>query len=1251
MLGRKNIMVVALMVWFTAIGLTQVRSGSIVGLIVDPTGAPVPDAAVSVLALDTNVKSETKTNASGEYIVPYLPPAQYSVTVERQGFITAKAGAVEVATAQTVRVDMKLQLGSVSSTVAVTATAIELQTESATVQNMVGETLIQELPNLTNNAFYYATLQPGVEQRAAANDTQTLRSFGIGDDARRQFSAISINGGLSFTNEALLDGTSVLGATFNEASVLPNPDGVQEVRTTINNYSAEYGRAQGVISVTTKGGTNEFHGSAFDHLRNEALNANSFGNNQMSVARPAFKANTYGGTVGGPIKKNLMFFFVSYEGLQHTQSLDYFATVPTALERVGNFSQTLVNVSGTPTPLQIFDPFNVRQLAPDQYQRAAVPNAIIPNPDPYIEKMMSYYPLPNRQPQDVYNTNNFYRRGSQDFSRNTVNSRLDYHVGKHSLYWTGGLSQGTVNASPTWGANNPFQTNLPLSGIGLTVSDNNPYASIGDTVVLSPTLVLDVRYGITRTKTVNEFPVSSNLDYSQFGISPQIAAINPIPGRPPVGDWGGGWTAIETNVSQQAFNTTNHNIVASMTKIVNRWTIKFGGEYRVDLSNIYAGKVGIDVGSGISVVQPIASYTVQNINAAGSPIGTVPGNLAGNGPASMLLGAGQIGIWSSNGAVPLALAQKYGAVYTQADWRATPRLTINLGLRWDVQPGATDRYNNICGFDASGNNPYGGGGAVACAGTAGYSRNIYNTQWRNFGPRLGFAYRLTDSFVVRGGYGMTYLPSNTGFRTSPFDWGQDSFAAFTNNNPFGPTPAGTLIGRWNDPAVNPIIAPFNTNYAAPNFYGSLRLQKFDRNFPTQNMQQWNLFIEKRFGSEWLISGGYSGTKGEHLLYSRLPLTGTQLIPQSLLSSWRQGYIQANGLTNPGTQQIPNPFQPVGGPLIPFNGVYGGTTITREQANVPYPLFYTNDLQEDIGFSNYNSLVVAAEHHFAKGLLVNAHYTWSKSNDFSESEANADTFEDTGSLFQDAGSGLDLRNLRNNYAPSFFDVRHRAVISYVYELPFGSGKPLLNGTNRVVKAIVTGWRQAGVATFQSGTPLLITGDSTGSLNGRPNRVLGAPAQVPLSLQHWYDGKTTVTLPDGRRYTPCAYCYLKYNPDAFTGNVVTTPNGSVVNDIYWWGTAAQTFDDIRGTGVNNWNMTIERTFKGKERFIVDLAAQFTNAFNHTQFKPAMTMALGAQSVAVNSPLGIQPGEGQSSNFGTRGNSTYDPRQVELRLKIRF
>jgi hypothetical protein len=1239
---------------FTYIGLAQVRSGSIVGMVTDPSGAPVPEAVVTVLSVETNVTSETRTNVAGQYTVPYLAPGQYKVTVTRQGFLSARTGEIQVGTAQTIRADVQLQLGSVSSTVEVAATMKELQTESATVQNAVAARVIQDIPNITHNPYYYATLQPGVAARAVVNDTQTMRAFGVGQEARRQFSAISVNGGLSFMNEVQLDGLSILGANFNEVAVLPNSDGILEVRTSVNNYSAEYGRGQGVISVTTKGGTNEFHGSAFDRLRNEILNANSFGNNQLSITRPAFKVNTYGGTLGGPIKKDRIFFFVSYEGMKHNQSLDYWATVPTALERGGNFSQTLVNVSGTPTPLKLFDPFNVTQLAPDVYQRAAVPNSIIPNPDPYIKKLMSYYPLPNRTPQDVYNTNNYYLRGVQNFSRNTMNSRLDYHAGKHSLYGSGGIHQGTVNASGSWGPDNPFQSGLPSftagSGIGPVVSDKNPYASIGDAIVLSPALVLDIRYGITRTHSVNTYSTYPNFDYNQFGISPEVQAINPIPGAPPYADWDGPWTSLRVFSTYTRQYATTHDIVPSLTKTINRWTLKFGGEYRTYLSNYFAGKVGIDVGGGVSVVQPIASYTRQLVNAGGTPIGTVTADQAGFGPASMLLGSGQTGIWTSNGAIWPTLVHKYAAVYSQADWRATPRLTVNLGLRWDVQPGATDRYNNICGFDGSRTNPY-GQGAVACTGTNGHSRNIYNTEWHNFGPRAGVAYRLTDTFVIRAGYGLTYLPSNTGFRNSPFDWGMDSFIAYTNNDPIGPNPSGTLIGRWNSPQVNKVVYPFGTNYSAPGFYGGLRLQKFDRNFPTQNMQQWNFFLEKRFGSDWLISVGYAATKGSHLLFSRILLTDKQLIPQSLLDSWRQGYIQANGTTNPGTQQIPNPFQPAGGPLIPFGGDYGRATITREEALMPYPLFANNDLQKDIGWSTYNSLVLQVEHHFAKGLLVSAHYTWSKAEDFSESEANAGGFMDTGDIFQDAGSWLNLRNLRNNYAPSYFDIPHRAVISYVYELPFGSGKPLLNTINPVVKTVITGWRTSGVATFQAGEPLLITGASSGSLNGRPNRVSGAPVEVPKELQHWYNGKTTVTLPDGRKITPCAYCFLKYNPDAFQGNVFTTPNGSVVNDIYWWGNAAQRYGDIRGAGLNNWNISLERTFQVNERLSVDFSAQFTNAFNHTQFKPAMTMALGNQSVQLNSPLGIEPGQGQSSNFGTRGNATYDPRQVELLLKVRF
>ena len=1232
----------------------QIRSGTLVGKVIDPTGSPVPEAAVKVVAVETNTAAETITNAVGEYVVPYLAAGRYTVTVSRQGFVTARAGDLEIGTATTVRADVKLELGTVSNTIEVSTAVGDLQTESSTVTNVVTEKVIQTVPNITQNPFYYAQLQPGVVPRATVNDSQSVRAFGVGQDARRQYSAVSINGGIPFMNDVQLDGLSILSPTFNEATVVPNPDGILEVRTSVNNYAAEYGRGQGVISVTTKSGSNQFHGSASERLRNEALNANSFGNNQLSVARPAFKVNTYGGTIGGPIKKDRVFFFASYEGLKHSQNVDYFATVPTALERKGDFSKTLVNVGGTPAPLALFDPFNVTQAAPDIYQRAPVPNSIIPNPDPYIMKMYSYYPLPNTPPLDVYQTQNYYLRGKQDFNRNSVNSRLDYQLGKHSLYWTGGFFQGTINTTGAWGTDNPFAGGLVsfAGGQGLIVGDKNLYGSLGDTLILSPTMVFDIRVGITRQNSKNQLPATRNFDYNQFGIPPELQTLNPAPDVPPASSFvsGSNWNALQTTSPHLQQYATNTNVVPSLTKTVNRWTFKVGGEYRVYLSSVYNGSKGIDYGGATSVVQPLTSYTRQMINAAGTPIGTVNANQAGYGPASMLLGAGQIGIWSSNGKVPPTLAMKYGAIYGQGDWHATSRLTVNLGVRWDVQPGATERFNNICGFDYSATNPYGGAGGVACTGTNGYSRNIYDTPWHDFAPRAGLAYRLTDTFVIRAGYGLTYLPSNTGFRAGAFDWGMDSFVAYTNNDPYGSSPSGSLIGRFNSPLVNKIVQPFGSDLKSPYFYGGLRQQKFNRQFPTQNAQQWNLVLEKRLGNEWLVSAGYSASKGSHMLFSRLPVTDKQLIPQNLLNSWRQGYIQANGTTNPGTQQIPNFFQPAGGPLLPFNGDYGRTTISREEANIPYPMFANNDLQSDLGWSNYNSLLLQAEHHFSKGLLVSVHYTWSKAEDFTESESIANDFFDTGSLVQDAGSFWDLRNYRNNYSPSYFDVPHRAVISYVYELPFGAGKRF-NSSNPAVRALISGWLTGGVAIFQSGTPLVVTGASNGSLNGRPNRVAGESVTVPKALQHWYDGRTTVSLPDGRKITPCANCFLIYNPDAFAGNVVTTPNGSVVNDVYWFGTAANRYDTILSPGINNWNMSISRTFRYKERMTVDFAAQFTNAFNHTQFRPAMNMALGATSVQVNSPQGIQPGQGQSGAYGTHGNSTYDPRQVELQLKVRF
>jgi hypothetical protein len=1237
-------------VWSVRLGLAQVRSGTILGKVVDPGGAPVPDAVVKIIEAETNSLSDTVTNAVGDYSFPYLAAGRYTVTVIKQGFTVAKETGIEVETATTVRADIKLELGTVAKTVEVSATLAELQTESAAVQHAIAEKTIQSIPNIAQNPFYYAELQPGVVARATTNDSQSVRAFGVGQDARRQYSSVSINGGMTFMNDVQIDGISMIGATFNEPNVIPNPDGVQEVRTIVNDYSAEYGRGQGVISVTTKSGTNEFHGTASYRLRNEALNANSFGNNQQAVARPAFKVNTYGGTIGGPIKKDRAFFFVSYEGLKHSQGLVYLETVPTALERVGDFSKTLVNTGGTPAPQMLFDTFNVTQLASNVYQRAPIPNAIIPNPNPYAMKMFSYYPLPNHTPIDVYNTNNYYYDGQQNFNRNSVNSRIDYRWRKHSFYGSGGLFQGNVNAVGPWGPSSIFVGGLNSNsgGQGTIVSDKNPYASLGDIVVLSPTLVLDLRYGITRMNTVNQLPVTPNLDYNQFGIPRQIEAISVNPGTPPWDGWGGPWSLLQIQSPHNQQYATTHALVSSLTKTVNRWTFKSGGEYRVYLSNFFSTKGGIQYVSS-------NSYTNQMISAAGGGIGSPPANQAGIGAGSLLLGAGDLSVPSAPGASILgesdglyapAFAQKYGALFTQADWHATSRLTVNLGLRWDVQPGATDRFNNISGFNINGTNPYSGQGAIVFPGVDGRPRNIYNTQWHDFGPRSGLAYRLTDTMVVRAGYGLTYLPSNTGFRASPLYWGGDSFDPFVNNVIYGSNPTGVPIGQFNSLQVNQLVPATGSNQNAPSLYGGNSNTKFATLFQTQRVQQWNLFVEKRAGSDWLFSAGYSASKGSHLIVSGMAYTNSTLLPRALLASWQQGYIQSNGTNDPGTQQVRNPYQPASGPLIPFTGDYGLATVSQLEAALPLGLFSGVGGNQSVGWSNYNALILTAQHRFGKGLILNASFTWSKAEDFTNSGTSNSDFYDSGT----GPGGINLTNLRASYGPSYFDVPRRFVLSAVYELPFGAGKPF-NPGNPVLKTIVGGWRVAPVWVAQSGIPVQITGASTGSLNAKPNRVAGEPFEVPKDLQHWYNGKTTVTLPDGRKITPCANCYLIYNPDAFAGSVVTTPSGATVPNVYWFGNAANTYEGIRTPIINNWNLSLARTFRPKEWITLDFAAQATNAFNHTQFRPDVNGALGATSVAVNSPLNIQPGQGQSSTFGSIGNTTYDPRQIELQLKIRF
>ena len=1009
----------------------QIRSSTITGSVTDSSGAAVPEATVTVVNQDTNAVTHTTSGSAGEFTVPYLPSGNYSVQVDKPGFQPKRQTDIVLGSEQSVRVSMALTLGTLQSVVEVKADAMQLQTENSTVQGAVDDSVISNIPNTTSNPLLYATLQAGVTPHNGMLDTTSPNAFGIGYWSHFQFSAFSVNGGAAFTNDIQLDGLSVQGSAWNDATVLPNPDALQEVRVNVNNFAADLGRGQGVVSMMTKSGGNEFHGGANYTIRRDALNANGFSNNALGVPRGNFTVDQFGGNLGGAIIKNKLFFFTSYEGLLHANPETWMMTVPTAEERVGNFSQHKISdQNGNPISAMVFDPYNVTKAGDNLYQRAPVPNATVPNPNAYALKIYGSYPLPNRTPTDAYGANNFFTQKSQDYVRNSSNNRIDYRLGKHSIYGTGGLESGSIKTPRPYGADSPFYA-FPGDWSAENARDKNPYAAIGDTIVVSPTLVVDLRYGITRIHTENVSGLNSSFDYSAYGMPANLQTIVPYPGVAPELQ-PGGYTWLSADNSQQKRDyETNHTLAGSATKVKNRWTFKAGTELRVDLSNY----TDFQVGGG--KMDDGANYTQQFGDIWGNSVGSMnktpqQGGLA---QADMMLGADSFVVPAGFSMRP-ALAQKLWSLYSQNDWHATNKLTVNLGLRWEVQPGPTERYNRVSDIDLTAANPFSGQGAFAFPGVNGYSRNLWDTHYTDFQPRIGFAYRLTNTFVMRGGYGRSYTPTNTGYYDGPYTYGTTPFSDYSQQRLYGTTATGMPAGHFWDANTVQIYQATGAQQL-PGMYGTNGYPFFDRtNTLDGHVDQWNFFLEKRFGGSWLVSAGYAGSHGANLANARQPFQSMQNISDSTLDQWRQTYISSNGSTLPSDTQVANPCQPASGGLLPFSGYLGNTTVSQWQAMMPYPCMGTGDtVQRTNGNSSYNALQLHVNHAFSSGFQLQAHYTWSKTLDttWTDLQGNQGFSDNTGQ------GGWDLRNLSNDRQLSSSDIPHRFLAVATYDLPFGKGK--------------------------------------------------------------------------------------------------------------------------------------------------------------------------------------------------------------------
>ena len=1226
--GRLALLLLLLCL-IASIASAQIRSGTITGTVQDVTGAVVPGVEVMLTNQDTNISDTTTTTATGQYTFPYLPAGTYTVAISSEGFSPYRQTDIDLANAQTVRINVNLQVGAVAEAIEVVAEAAQLQTESSTVSGAVESRMIDILPNPTSNPMYYAFLQAGVVPRSRGSETTNTGSFGIGVSGRTQWSAMGINGGRASTNEFQLDGLPVMGGGYNEVSVTPNTEGLAEVRVIANNFSAQYGHGQGVISMSTKSGTNEYHGEGNYTMRNEAFMANTLSNKNDGISRPPFKVNELGGSIGGPIIKDKLFFFSSYHYLRFNQGNSSVMTVPTALEKMGDFSQTVIrNESGQPVPAQVFDPFNVTQLSPDLYQRALIPGADLSGraSAQYAQLWFSYFPDPNRTPDDQYNTNNFAATAVQQIRRHNLNNRVDYRIGKHSIYGSGGITKDS-NVTPR------YFGKAPLNSDPRTNADRNPFGQIGDTIVVSPTLILDMRYGISRIVTFNYAGNKTGWDdslYDQFGVPKNIRPLFASFGAAPVLRINGLAGLTDGLFASSHEGQAMHTGAFSLTKINGNWTHKFGFEARNLLSNYDDFEEAAAQYNGAWFDQG-GNFNFQYVTAAGGSAADNKLNVQ-DGLDMARAFTGAPGWWIRPGTnVQEAFSQKYGAIYTQNDWRASRKLTINLGLRWDLQPGPTDRYNRMSSVDFTANNPFGTKGLIAMPGLGGYSRNLWDTEYKDFGPRVGAAYQVTDSLVIRGGFGITYLPSNSGFWSSPVDYGASSFSSGTFQKPYGDNPNGVPAINLTDPAYLNIAT--GNDVAAPNLYGVTE-SKFDRDYQNGRAMQYNLFIEKSFARGWFASLGYSGSYSDQLMFRNFPVNSRQAIPSSLREQWAQDYIASNLSSDPSNEQITNPFQPTDGNLLKFTGPLGGATIQRYYTYYTYPHLAGLQYNLSDSWSKYNSAQVRVTHAYSNGFYMNFHYTFAKGIN-----NTAPTVD------QGKPNGNDYYNWTNNLHLDDYDIKHRVVATFLYDLPFGQGR-MFSFNSRLADTILGGWQIGGTVTGQTGTPFFISGATNGALLQRPDRVAGAPVEVPASLQRWYDGQTDVTLPNGRVIRPAKNTFLKYYSGAFTGRVVMLPNGKYGADQNWVGTSATAFDNMRGPGRFNIDLSVRKSVKITERVALELSAESSNFLNGAQLNSNYNGNLGSTLVGQDTA-----GWGSSSSYGTVNDNTYPAREVVLKARVRF
>jgi len=1135
-------MLLALVASATALAQTA----SVTGRITDPSGALVPEATVTVESVETGLRTTVQSNEQGYYNIPSLLPGAYNFSVSKAGFKPLRQTNLRLQVQQVARLDVALEVGGVTESVEVSAQAVLLESETATLGQVVQGRQIVELPLLGRNPYALAMLVPGVRVAAGMNNLPV-------DQISTAFA--SINGQRANQNEYLLDGAPNTAAAQNQPVIFASVDSVQEFKVETNSFSAEYGRASGgVFNVVTKSGSNDLHFSLYEFLRHDKLNANDWFANQSGKARAPFRFNQFGGTISAPwvIPKlyngrNRTFFFGSVELVRYIQGITFTGTVPRPEQLAGDFSATR-NAAGN--QILIYDPISTRQNpAGTAYLRDAFPQNRIPanRIDPVARNIVKFWPAPNAAGDPLTGVNNFVRTDGNRVRKDTLSVRFDHHFSdRNRLFSRFSYDDTPMHRAPAYGKEN--LTVCPTAGPQVFSRRN---AVVEDTYTLSPTLLGTLRYAYARLSNFRR-PYSDGFDITTLGFPAGLAQqIGDPPAFPAISLTGFGVTGSVPNIivggalgatDTIAFGMDTHAWQAHLTKSLARHNLKVGYELRVIRANLVQhGDQGTQFSFGNAWTQ--------------GPDPTRSSATAGYALASLLVGVGG----GSVAPVP-GLAQQiaYHAAFVQDSFKLTPKLTLNLGLRYDYESPRTDRFNQLTNFDYSLKPPLQTPGldlrgALTFVGVSGASRLQANPDRNNFAPRLGFAYKLTAKTVVRGGAGIFYA-STTGLGGAPGGFGVSGFQATTSlvTSLDGVTPLRFL----RDPYPDGITKPTGSSLGAATLLGQ-GITFFDRGNRVPYSPQWNLNIQRELPGAVILEVGYAGSRGlklgEGRQFNQLPDAALQL---------------GNDLRT----QVTNPF---------FGQIAAGSlsqrTVAGAQLRRPYPHFDSvTSAAATWATSAYHALEARVEKRLGRGLTALAAYTYSKLMDLATGQFSGESL---------GGGGIqNWNNLRADWGVSSLDQTQRLMLNTVYELPLGKNLP------GPARKLVAGWEIGVIFSAASGGPLGISAatNNTFSQGGgqRPN---------------WTGISTKLSNPTPARW--------------FDTSQFSTP------PPYTFGNAPRTFGGSRSDGSAQVDISLHKNTNLTDKLRLQFRAEVFNISNSPRFDPP-NVNFGAPAFGTSTAQGNLP-----------------------------